>query len=69
MKIFEKERWLREQGIEQGLEQGRRDEAMENARELFKNGVSYELVRASIKLLTDEKLREIYEKVIHTEEK
>lgn len=45
-------------------EEGRTEEALENAREFFKNGVSYELVRKSIKNLSDEKLKEIYEEVV-----
>lgn len=40
---------------------------MENAYNLLKNGVSYEIVRASIHLLSDEELREIYEKAVATE--
>lgn len=38
------------------------EETKENALRLFKNGASYELVRASITSLSDEELREIYEK-------
>lgn len=56
MKIFEKQRWLREQG--------NRDEAKEVTREFFRNGASYELVRASIKSLTDEELQEIYNEIV-----
>ncbi len=60
MKIFEKERWLTEKGIEQG----HYDEAKKVACELFRNGVGYEVVRASIKLLTDEELQEIYNEIV-----
>ena len=35
----------------------------ESVYNLFKNGVSYEMVRASINLLSDEELKEIYERV------
>lgn len=38
-------------------------EAADSAMRFFANGVSYEVVRASISSLSDEKLREIYEKV------
>lgn len=38
-------------------------DAMQSARKLFENGVSYEIVRASITTLSDEQLREIYQKV------
>lgn len=31
---------------------------------LFENGVSYELVRASIDILSDEELQEIYDEVM-----
>ena len=36
-------------------------EAKENAYRMFKNGVEYDVVRASIMLLTDEELQQIYE--------
>lgn len=35
-----------------------------NARKLFENGASYELVRASIDILSDEELQEIYDEVM-----
>lgn len=38
-------------------------DAMQSARKLFENGVSYEIVHASIATLSDEQLREIYQKV------
>lgn len=40
-----------------------KEAVMENAYNLFKNGVSYEVVRASINLLSDDELTEIYTKV------
>lgn len=46
-----------------GLEQGKQEEAALNAKMLFKNGASMELVAASIQSLTAEKLQEIYEEV------
>lgn len=50
-------------GIEQGIERGKMEEACLNAKMLFKNGASIELVSASISLLPAEKLREIQEEV------
>ena len=47
-------------GIEQGIEQG----ALLNARSFFINGASFELVRNSIKGISDERLREIYDEVM-----
>lgn len=38
-------------------------EAAESAKKFFENGVSYEVVRASITLLSDEELQKIYKKV------
>lgn len=55
MKIFEREKMIREEGQE--------ELAKQTARKLFENGASYELVRASITLLSDEELKEIYEEV------
>lgn len=39
---------------------GRKEEAMRNAYNFFKNGANFELVRASIEGLSDEELQEIY---------
>ena len=47
-------------GISQGIEQ----EALENARNLFINGVSFEIVRKSICNITDEALQKIYDEVM-----
>ena len=55
MKIYEREQMLKNAG--------RKEQAIQNAHQLFINGVSYELVKASIPLLTDEELKEIYDKV------
>ena len=38
-----------------------KEAVMEIAYNIFKNGASYEMVRASIHLLSDEELKEIYE--------
>ena len=40
------------------------EEATDNAKNRFKNGVSYELVRSSILALSDEELKEIYKEVM-----
>ena len=55
MKIFEREKMIREEGQE--------ELARQTARKFFENGASYELVRASITLLSDEELKAIYEDV------
>lgn len=47
---------IEERGIKKGSEQ--------NARRFFENGASYELVRASIEILTDEELQQIYDEVM-----
>ena len=49
----------RQEGIEKGIEK----EALDNARELLKNGVSFEIVRRSIHNISDEKLQEVYDEV------
>ena len=38
-------------------------EAADSARKLFENGVSYDIVRASITTISDEDLQKIYEQV------
>lgn len=43
---------------------GKNDEALENAKNFFINGVSFDIVRKSIKNISDEKLREIYNEVM-----
>ena len=45
------------------LNKGKKEEATQNAYNLFKNGASYELVRASIEGLSDEELQSIYNEV------
>ncbi len=51
------------EATERGMERGINNNAKENARSLFLNGASYELVRASIKSLSDEVLQKIYQEV------
>lgn len=54
-------------GITQGIEQGIEQEATENATNLFKNGISYEIVRKSIHSLSDEVLQKIYDEVMSSQ--
>jgi len=63
MKIYEKEKMLKDIGREEGREEGAKQQAIESARLLFINGADFQLVRKSITLLTDEKLQEIYNEV------
>ena len=50
--------------FEEGHELGLQENSIENAKNLFANNVSYDLVRASITHLSDKKLREIYDEVM-----
>ena len=52
------------QGISQGISQGIEKNALENAKNLFLNGVSFQLVRDSIKSLSDETLQRVYDEVM-----
>lgn len=52
----------------QGIEQGREQNALDNAKKLFENGASYELVRASIDVLSDDRLHQIYEEIMKKKE-
>ena len=52
------------EGLQEGRQEGRQEEAITNARMLFKNGASMELVAASITTLSKEKLEEIYEETV-----
>ena len=54
----------RETGRREGRQEGRQEEAVTNARMLFKNGVSMELVAASITTLSKEQLEEIYKETV-----
>ena len=49
--------------LDSWIDEGREKEATLNAKMLLKNGVSLELVTASITFLSKEKLQEIYEEV------
>lgn len=49
---------------ERGIEKGSKQNAKENARRFFENGVSYQIVRASIENLTDEELQQIYDEAM-----
>ena len=51
-------------GISQGIFQGISQASMDNARNFFINGVSFEIVRNSIKDISDEELQKIYDEVI-----
>ena len=53
----------RMEGWEKGHIDGREQEAVENARMLFRNGADFELVASSITILSREKLEEIYREV------
>lgn len=53
----------RMEGWEKGHMDGREQEAVENARMLFRNGADFELVASSITILSREKLEEIYREV------
>lgn len=50
-------------GLSDGISQGISQNSIDNARQFLINGASYELVRKSIKEISDEKLKEIYEEV------
>ena len=49
----------RKKGRKEGRKEGIKIGARESAEKFFKNGVSYEIVRASIDALSDSELREI----------
>ncbi len=49
--------------LKEATEQGMERTAKDNARSFFQNGATYELVRASIKSLSDEVLQKIYQEV------
>ena len=54
----------REQHFAEGLAQGKNEESRENARRLFENGVSYNIVRNSIPGLPEQELKKIYEAIV-----
>ncbi len=49
--------------LKEATERSRENTEKSTARSLFQNGVSYEIVRASIKALSDEVLQQIYQEV------
>ena len=55
---------IEERGIQTGIQQGVQLNAIANAKRLFQNGVSYELVHASIDAISDEELQKIYNEVM-----
>ena len=55
MKIFEREKMIREEGQE--------ELARQSARSLFENGVSYDIVRVAIGVLSDEEMKAIFDEV------
>ena len=55
---------LLEEGRAEGRAEGQKLANIENAKNLFANGATFELVRKSILSLSDEILREIYEEVM-----
>ena len=50
--------------VKQSYNAGKKEAQEQDAYNLFKNGASFELVRASIKGLTDEELQAIYEEAM-----
>jgi len=51
------------EGRELGISEGRVQTSIETARNLFENGVDFEVVRVSVEHLTDEQLKAIYDEV------
>ena len=51
-------------GFSEGISQGISQNAVENARNFFINGVSFNVVRDSIKTIGDSELKEIYNEVM-----
>ena len=52
-----------EEGIKQGITQGIEQASLDAAQNLFDNNASFDLVRKSIKDLSDESLQKIYNEV------
>lgn len=57
----------RKEGMQAGIQQGERSNAIRNTRMLFKNGVSLELVAASILILSKKEIAEIYREEMEAE--
>lgn len=56
---------LIDEGMEKGKQAGRQEESRLNAKMLFRNGATMELVAASIKSLSKEELQEIYNEIMN----
>ena len=63
MLLLERDRENQNIGEQRGIKIGEQNGAKKDAAELFKNGVSYEIVRRSIsrEKISDEELQEIYD--------
>ena len=63
MLLLERDRENQNIGVQRGIKIGEQNGAKKDAAELFKNGVSYEIVRRSIskEKISDEELQEIYD--------
>ena len=66
MLLLERDRENQNIGEQRGIKIGEQNGAKKDAAELFKNGVSYEVVRKSIsrEKISDEELQEIYDSVM-----
>lgn len=53
-----------EEAAKEAAKKAAEAEARKNARKFFENGATYEMVRASIDMLSDEELQSIYEKAL-----
>ena len=49
--------------LRRGISQGKKEEALNNARNFFMNGLDYEVARKCIQSLSEEELKEVYEEV------
>ena len=58
-----------EEGIKQGITQGMQQASLKDAKNLLKNGVSFEVIQASIEGLTNADLQNIYNEVKASKEK
>ena len=66
MLLLERDRENQNIGEQRGIKIGEQNGAKKDVAELFKNGVSYEVVRKSIsrEKISDEELQEIYDSVM-----
>lgn len=51
-------------GLQEGHAAGLQEASTKNARNLFENGVSFDIVRISVENLSDEQLQKIYDEVM-----